>query len=291
MRKEIPEEKSNIPDSENQEFNSFLEELMKREFIDTLKVRAFVLISIILYAIMAFYLFPYVLSGELYIYESTFIEIIYISLNWTLIIVFAYLLFLFVKLYFYRSIKRFVHYIKKDVFSLGFTLKNLHIGLNSFIIINIAFYFFCIICRELIYSLARTNYFFIFLFFIIFLILCVFLPVIFGFYQFKIKIPLKNKKHLKVNFRFKYSVIYDEYDDIFLYLRTNRVCLKLKKIKSKNYQEISKKNWFPQYGRFKFLTKVNIFHYFFEFSTPINFQNKILNLLLALKDWEKFEKN
>lgn len=287
---------------ENEELEQLSIKRIREDYFNTLYSRLFVIICVFLYIIITFYLlditilykWDFVPPLEYSILEpgDLIIDIFKFTFVWIIIGFLAYLLFYILKLIFYRNMKQFIKYLEKEILMLGFETKKLKVGLKSFIFINCIFYFIILLFNYQLYSLTNINLLYRSIFFILYIVIAVIIPVILGSYQNKIKILLKKKAYIKIKFKIKSSNNPDDLiNKIYLYFQSNRLCLKYNKSKSDRYFKISEKKWLPRYDKFKFISKITPFHYFFEFSTPVNFQNKLLNLTLALREWEKIKKS
>ncbi|MBY9006956.1 MAG: hypothetical protein KGD63_09365 [Candidatus Lokiarchaeota archaeon] len=274
---------------ENDELEQQSIKRIREDFFNTILSRIFVIISLVLYSIISFYLFPVPNSkgGSL---EDTYsiTGFLNFTIVWFIIVVLGYFLFYILKLVFYKNRKQFVVYLEKEILMLGFKNRVLKVGLKYFIFTNIIFYLIVVLFKDQLYTLININLLYILFFFIIYVVIAVVTPVILGSYQNKIKILLKRRIFIKIDFKIKTAKSYNDLiNKIYLHLRSNRLCLKFNRSKSNLFFKISKRNWLPKSGKFKSFSKFTPYHHFFEFSTPINFQNKLLNLVLLLREWDK----
>jgi hypothetical protein len=78
----------------------------------------------------------------------------------------------------------------------------------------------------------------------------------------------------------------DESKMIKIYMISNKVAFNFSKSKRDLYSRINGERWLPRRSRFMiFGHNISIFLRFRAFSTPINFQKQLSNLILALQEW------
>jgi len=299
----MKENKKNIPlnfENDSSESNSI--DRIRSDFFMKILARSFVLISLVIFLLFGFYFFPILLprigaaapEEARYIFnlftdfDITSLSILLsFTIFWCIVIFLAYILFIILKRVFYKHTNILVLYLEQEVANLGFKIKKKDKSINLFIYINLTFYIIILIFNIYLSSIFGSELFLIFLFLLIFITFGVIFPVAWGSYRDKIYIKIKKRKYIRLDFKYSSSKKNRKYKKLYIYLKTNRLCLKINKLGSDLLVNISKKRWLPRYGKSKLFSKLTLFHYFFEFSNPINFQNKLLNIMLALREWNK----
>jgi len=182
-----------------------------------------------------------------------------------------------------------VKFLKNEINKLDFQLQRRYkTGLFFFLFNSLTVVLFIFIIMLITFS---TNYILTSL--IIRLILVYFfssviIPILRGILHDKFIIKLKAPYFVQLELQFKLIKHMEvESQMIRIYLTSNKLGIKSDQHSSNIYLEISNKRWLPKKGRLKFpnfLVSSNL--YFYEYSTIINFEEHLLNIVSAVRDWD-----
>ena len=121
--------------------------------------------------------------------------------------------------------------------------------------------------------------------FVLYLVLCLVIPVIWALVNDKYIIKLKENFYIIFDFQFKIRKPNEEDSNLVgIRLTSNRLSSKFDKCGKIVYSRISQRRWLSRRKK----SRLNPYLYFHEFSTPINFQKQFLNMALALNEWQEY---
>lgn len=211
------------------------------------------------------------------------------TITWTFISISTYLVSLLIKLAFMRITPSLKEYIKNEVNSLGYKIYEKRKSWISFLILN----FISVLTLFLIEF--KVIFFYNTLLTIIFisilsgyLFLGILIPIFWCFFYDGLRVKLKGNYQVIITpyYKIRKSKVKD-YHLICIYLTSNPLAYKFKKVKKLLYIKIARTRWLPR-KRKSVVSKYNLspFLRFNEFSTPTNFQKQFLNITLALQEWD-----
>jgi len=123
-----------------------------------------------------------------------------------------------------------------------------------------------------------------------YLFLCVILPIVWVIMNDKYVIKLKEDFYIFFNLQYnvRKKTKYDP-ELVSIYLTSNRLCTKFNRNGKIVHDNISKIRWLPRKGKIKF--DLDFYLRFHEFSVPLNLQKQILNIILALNEWDNIQES
>lgn len=215
------------------------------------------------------------------------------TINWTLFSVGTYLIFYIIKFILMKITPSLKQYISNEINNLGYKIDEKNRSLFSFLILNsiAVLILFLIELRIINFNIIILNNFSKG-FFICYLFLAVFIPVLWRLFYDGLRVKLIYNYQIYINpyFRIRKSKS-EDYQLIHVYLTSNRIAYKFNNAKKERYNKIAESRWLPRKKR-SFISKYRFspFLRFYEFSTPSNIQKPFLNIALALQEWDNQNK-
>ncbi|MFX0005081.1 MAG: hypothetical protein ACFE9C_07925 [Candidatus Hodarchaeota archaeon] len=217
-----------------------------------------------------------------------------LTINWIIFSIGTYTIFYLIKIILMRVTPSLKKDIENDVNALGFNIKRtrkswiLFLLLNSISVISL----FLIELDIIYFNIPILNELFKGLF-IFYLFICLLIPVLWRFSYDGLNITLKDKYSVSINPYYKIRKIKDQDSQLIgIFMTSNKITNKFEKNKKRLYTQIAESRWLPRKKK-SIVSKYGLspFLRFHEFSTPINFVNQLLNIVLALQDWDMQSKN
>lgn len=216
--------------------------------------------------------------------EILFQDYFYISVLaiWILLIImfFVYYLFFRSNVKLSSSLLKFIEMIIEP---LDFKLSRSY----KYIFYYIFFNSISIVLMTMLFAFQIPFPAFIYQFFLIFILSCLIIPIIYGSKNDKYFIKLKKRYFIQLNFRGKtLKIDGKKIPTIGIFMISNRFCTIWNKNGTSLINNISHENWLPKRGRFQIFF-FSIFRYLREYATILNFEDRFINLTLAIKEWDK----
>lgn len=212
-----------------------------------------------------------------------------LTINWSIFTIGVFLSFYLIKIVFLRITPFLKRHILNEIRSIGFEIQEKRKSWIVFLTLNSISMILLFITELNLIIFANPYYYSIFQgVLIVFLFICILVPILWRFSFDGLIINLKDKYHIFINPYYKIRNIKDKDSQLIgIFLTSNKIALKLSKEKKVLYSQISETRWLPRKRR-SIVSKYGLspFLRFYEFSTPINFQKQFLNIVLALQDWE-----
>lgn len=123
---------------------------------------------------------------------------------------------------------------------------------------------------------------------ITYLSVSIILPVIWSLFFDNFLVKIKGKYAILFNLHYKiWKAKILKTSQLGIYMKSNRIAYKTNNTKRELYVNICENRWLPRKAKAKsFIFRVNPYINFHEYSNPINFQKQLLNLVLALQEWD-----
>lgn len=221
---------------------------------------------------------------EIYEYLEVFFQDYFLTsvwISWITLVVFILILYLIFRTNAKMS-PTLLKFIEKQLEEFNLDLKRrtkyiyYYLLLNSLSIIIMGMIFFT---KFSIPSTLNSFYYG-------FLIFCLIYPLLIGAKKDKYFVNLKGDYEIEFNFRGKALKLKNEKVlTIGIYMISNPLCFKWESSKTSILNEISNKHWLPKSGRFQIIP-FSVYSYFYEYATVLNFEERFLNLSLAVKEWD-----
>ncbi len=217
-----------------------------------------------------------------------------ITINWSVFSVGAFVIFYLLKIAFMRVTPSLSNSIRNDISNLGFIIQEKRKSWILFLILNSisVLILFLIEFGIISFNNAIINMAFKVIL-IIYLFVSILVPILWRFLYDRIKIVLKDKYHISIKPYYKVRKSYaEDLELIGIFLTSNKITNRFNKTKKKLYRQISGDRWLPREKKSVVSKyKLSPFLRFYEFSTPKNFKNQFLNIVLALQEWDTNVKN
>lgn len=240
-----------------------------------------VVLIYVLYFIFSF--FPNLMYNQLpevRVYVSTF------TAGWALFSISVFLVFYLVKLFFQKFTPSLVQFIQKEFKYMGFKLqRSFNSGLLFLMLNSISIALLIYVDFGLIQFDNTFMGFFLQVLFITYLAMSLILPILWGIFNDKYMIKLKNNYYIL--FDSIYHIRKRKGHDpnlIGITLTSNRLSSRYDRCGKLVHTIISQRRWL---SKKKKKIQLNPFLHFYEFSTPFNFQKQFLNITMALNEWER----
>jgi len=204
-------------------------------------------------------------------------------IGWFLFATTIFLIAYFLKNLLIKTTPSLIEYVEKESRILGLRFQKRFMSIFLFLLFNsIALIIFILDAFNIIkfdkppQGLAFKYFFFSYLGF------SIVIPIFYAIFNDNIVIKLKNNFEIKLEFDFpiKKSKKH-ETQLIGIKFKSNKLSTKFDRCGKKIYTTIAQRRWLP--GEEK--SKLNPYLHFRCFSTPFNFQNQFLNIILALNEW------
>jgi hypothetical protein len=249
-----------------------------------------ILISIIILIIHFTVIYPQYLISD----SSTGITVVKASnfsnsINWTIISIGVFSILYSFNLIIKKYTPSLREYIKYEINSLGLKIHKKRKSILIFLLLSCFSIPLLLLLDLNIIQLNNLLAKILFrLFMYIFLFLCISVPVLWSFLYDGLTVKLKGNYEIFIypNHKFR-RIKRKESKLVEIYMISNKIALNLKNSKRELYSKIAGARWLPRIKKFKiFKFRLNLYLRFSEFSTPINLQKKLLNLILALQEWD-----
>jgi hypothetical protein len=204
-----------------------------------------------------------------------------------IIITSVYLIFYLSKSLFIKETPIVMNYIKKELKTLDLKIKHNFLSEKSFgLLTSCSLILLLLIDLRIIKTYNKVVYDWIQIILATLFFLNLIIPILLGFYYDRYKVQLINDYHIKLDVQ--YSLKKQKSQTFSIFMTSSRLSSKINPMGFKLYKKIIQYRWLPNKNN-KFITKKRItpFLRFFEYSSLINFKYNLLNLALALKDWEE----
>jgi len=203
----------------------------------------------------------------------------------TSIFLFVYLLKI-IRLKFTHSL---INFLKSEIKNVGFKFEKkydsglLFLMLNSLSIALLVYLDLRVIQFDDTFICVLLEGIFCF-----YLFLSVILPIVWVIINDKYVIKLKEDFFIlfDLQFNIRNKKQYDP-ELVGIYLTSSRLCTKFNRIGKIVHDDISKFRWLPRKGKMKY--DLDLYLRFHEFSVPLNLQKQILNIILALNEWDNIQ--
>lgn len=265
----------------------------RKKVINLLTYSSVLLITVIVYFTLIYQL--YRIPGEMFTL-AIFTPIRFnLTLNWTVFSFSVFTIIYLIKIVIMRITPSLKEQIRYDINVLGFNLQEKRFSWIIFLSLNSISILFLVLIEFNIINFNNTflNSFFNGLF-IVYLFISLLIPVLWRFSHDGLFIILKGKYRVSINPFYKISKINPKDSQLIgISLTSNKIVNKFSKNKKNLYLQIVESRWLPR-KRKSIVSKYSFspFLRFYEFSTPLNFQKQVLNIVLALQDWDMLkEKN
>ncbi|MFX1438557.1 MAG: hypothetical protein ACFFAA_15385, partial [Promethearchaeota archaeon] len=212
-----------------------------------------------------------------------------LTINWIIFSIGIFTIFYLIKIILMRVTPSLKEHIKNDVNAIGFKIKRTRKSWILFLLLNgISVISLFLIELDIIYfnNPALNELFKVF--FTVYLLVSILIPILYRFSHDGLNITLKGKYRVFINPYYKIRKIKDQDSQLIgIFMTSNKIANKFEKNKKRLYTQIAESRWLPR-KRKSILSKFGLspFLHFYEFSTPLNFQKQFSNIILALQDWD-----
>jgi len=209
-----------------------------------------------------------------------------LTIGWTLFSSSIFLIFYLIKYIRLKFTPSLLKYIKEELNYIGFDFQKkytsglLFVLLNSISIVFMIYMDFeVLVFDNTIFSIFMRNLI------IGYLVFSLVLPII--WIGLNDKYVVKIKENIFILFDFQYPIIKRKDHSptlLGISLSSNRLCSRFNKPGKNAHTKICEIRWLPRNGNK--VQKLSPFLHFHEFSVPINLQKQVLNIILALHEWD-----
>ncbi|MFX1568769.1 MAG: hypothetical protein ACFFCV_10440 [Promethearchaeota archaeon] len=263
------------------------------EFINLIKKEYFTMLFRVFSIIMIIFLISviyYMLSYQLFISNLSLIFDLIVS--WLIFIV--YLLIHFSQITISRFSPTLINYVNEELKHLDFEINRKHkIGLKFFMFNSFTLFLFILV--NLGINISNDYYItsLIIRLIIIYIFLSLAIPILRGVFHDYLLLKLKRPYSVQIDFQFKLiKHVEAESQMVRIYMKSNELGLKSDENKFNIYKRISEKRWLLKKTKrdfpfFLFRPKFR----FYESSSPKNFNEHLLNIIAAIREWDIMIKN
>lgn len=264
--------------------------LLKREFLIK-SIKASGLISLILLILIGYV----ILDLQPRIVFLNYLQIanyrpysinLNLTIGWILFSASIFLIFYLINHLRVKFTPSLINYIKEELNYMGYEFQKKYTSGLLFVLLNSLSVVFMIytdlevfVFDNSIYSIVVRNLM------IGYLIFSLVLPII--WIGVNDKYVIKIKENIYILFDFHFSLRKKRYHSpelLGITLSTNRLCSRFNKPGKNAHSKISEFRWLPRNANK--INKVSPFLHFHEFSVPVNLQKQVLNVILALHEWD-----
>jgi uncharacterized protein YxeA len=262
--------------------------IIEEEYTEKLRRKLFYTFGLIVF----FVIFIFIADEFEFLYNDTSgVNVQYLPLRlsvfWITYSFCVYLIFYFLKMISIKQTPTLIKYLKNEIGNLDLEIKNRNLSEKSFILLTSLSLFILLLIDLRIIKVYHIVVDFTIQGILIFLLsLNLIIPIIIGLFYDRFRITLKNNYYIRLDIQ--YSFEKQNTQTISVFMTSNRLTSKMDRMGIKLYKKIAQYRWLPNKNS-RVLTKKKLtpFLRFFEYSSLVNFQQNLLNLALALKDFEK----
>ncbi|MHA1196270.1 MAG: hypothetical protein ACTSPH_08700 [Promethearchaeota archaeon] len=259
--------------------------IIRKEFYKKFFISFIILILVIL--VYSLYIIFFLESNLLGIFTNlidlTHYNYFTLIIGWFLFTTTIFLTANFLKTIMIKTTPSLINYVEEESKILGLKFQKNLMSTFLFLLFNSLTLMIFILKVFNIIRFENSPYRLISIYlFLSYLIFSILLPFLYAIFNDNFVIKLKN--HFEIKLGFDFSIKKSKKLDtqlIGIKFKSNKLSSKFDKCGKKIYTTIAQRRWLPRKDK----SKLSPYLHFRCFSTPFNFQNQFLNMILALNEW------